>query len=196
MQGHNLLTARFTNNARTTIFAEWQDAENPSVIRAQYMEAKENNVQFKELLKHMDLSVIHQNTKDYYKKANKRILKHMEKVYKETGSTIVQVSGITRDSTHVELSENISKENMSSLMKIIPRLLFDDFDSKKYMEALFNLKIGIFELDFVKRSENRILKSKIRKAKTPLEVLNEVMEIHNEIHDGSNNAESNKKISA
>tara|TARA_Y100000004_G_C8895850_1_gene404111 strand:+ start:13 stop:618 length:606 start_codon:yes stop_codon:yes gene_type:complete len=198
MQGHNLLTARFTNNARTTIFAEWQDIKDPSVIRAQYMEAKENNVQYKELLKHMDLSVIHQNTKDYYRKANKRIMKHMEQVYKESTTVegIYKSSSITRDAASVELSENISKQNMTSLMKIIPKILFDKFDSKEYMEALFNLKITIFELDFVKESKNRILKSEIRKAKTPLEVLNGVMGIYNEIHNGPNNAKSNKKVSS
>ena len=43
MQGHTLLNARFLDNDRTTILAEWQDDADKTLVRNQYMEAKDNN---------------------------------------------------------------------------------------------------------------------------------------------------------
>ena len=48
----------------------------------------------------------------------------------------------------------------------------------------------------MKKSKNRKVKSEIRKAKTPIEILNGVMKVYNEIQHGSNNSKSDQKISA
>ena len=60
------------------------------------------------------------------------------------------------------------------------KLFFEDFDSDKQKEDLFIVKLAAFELDLVKNSENRDLKSKIRKAKDPIEILKILLEFaHN-----------------
>ena len=41
MQGHTLRSARFLNDARTTILAEWLDDNDKETVRNQYMEAKD-----------------------------------------------------------------------------------------------------------------------------------------------------------
>ena len=50
MENHTLRSARFTNNIRSTIVAEWVDDNDPSIIRESYMTVDENNVKFKNLL--------------------------------------------------------------------------------------------------------------------------------------------------
>ena len=93
----------------------------------------------------------------------------------------------------------MSAESMTLILNLLVKILFEDFNiwnsSEKYTESLFNLKLSLFELDFVKKSNNRILKSQMRKSKTPLELMNSVIGIYNEIHNGSSNAKSNKKVS-
>ena len=65
MQGHTLLNARFLNNDRTTLLAEWKDNNDETVIRNQYMEAKDNNAQYRELLNHTTLEDIYEYTVNY-----------------------------------------------------------------------------------------------------------------------------------
>lgn len=190
MQGHTLLSARFTNNDRTTIVAEWADNADTNTIRTQYMEADYDNVQYKELLNHIDLDVIHENTIKYYKNANRNIIKYMEKIYKTSQSPLLN------DKPVIEIGENMSTNNMSEVMKLIPTILFGDFNSEKYSESLFNLKLAIFELDFIKQSQSRKIKSEIRKAKTPIEILNNTVKIYNEIQNRPDNSKSNKKVSS
>ena len=90
----------------------------------------------------------------------------------------------------------MSSDDMTAIMKNLPMLIFNPFDSEKYTESLFNLKLSVFELDFVKQSKKRKLKSEIRKAETPLQILNATMKIYNEIYNGSNNPKDNKTLSA
>lgn len=194
MENHTLVYARFMNNDRTTIQAQWSDNDDPGTIRETYIIADESDVEYERLLKLIDLDLIHENTVKFYKRANKDIMKYMERVYKEnflaTKSTIIADKNIVDVST-----EDISLENMTTLLTLLTKILFEPFNSEKYAESLFNLKLSLFELDFVKKSNSRKLKSQMRKSKTPLEIMNSVMEIYNEIHNGSSNAKSNKKVS-
>ena len=48
---------------------------------------------------------------------------------------------------------------------------------KTSKEDLFVVKLAAFELDLVKNSNNREIKSRLRKAKTPIEVLETLMEL-------------------
>ncbi len=57
------------------------------------------------------------------------------------------------------------------------RLFFEDFDTEKQKEDLFIVKLAAFELDIVKNCEDRDVKSKLRKAKDPIEILKILLEI-------------------
>tara|TARA_Y100000114_G_scaffold77257_1_gene70962 strand:+ start:42 stop:650 length:609 start_codon:yes stop_codon:yes gene_type:complete len=198
MKDHTLIYARFMNNERTTIQAQWSDNNDPETIRETYIMADESDVEYERLLNLIDLEQIHENTVKFYKKANRDIIKYMEKVYKESNKSIevITKSTITADKNVIDVTtENMSTDSMTLILNLLVKILFEDFDSKKYTESLFNLKLSLFELDFVKKSNNRILKSQIRKSKTPLELMNSVIGIYNEIHNGSSNAKSNKKVS-
>tara|TARA_Y100001937_G_C7101134_1_gene322590 strand:- start:486 stop:1058 length:573 start_codon:yes stop_codon:yes gene_type:complete len=190
MENHTLKFARFMNNSRTTIVAEWTDNENPGTIRETYISANETDVQYEKLLKLIDLDSIHENTVNFYKKANKDILAYMNRVHKISSSPLLNPNNV------IELGEDISVQSMSDIFKFLPNIFFNQFDSEKYSESLFTFKLSVFELDFMKKSTNRKVKSEIRKAKTPIEILNGVMKVYNEIQHGSNNSKGNKKISA
>ena len=190
MENHTLMYARFMNNDRTTIVAEWSDNENPEIIRETYIVADESDVQFAKLLELIELDQIHENTIKFYKKANRDILKYMEKVAEISHSPLLNEKPI------IQISNNMSSDDMTAIMKNLPMLIFNPFDSEKYTESLFNLKLSVFELDFVKQSKKRKLKSEIRKAETPLQILNATMKIYNEIYNGSNNPKDNKTLSA
>ena len=209
MKDHTLIYARFMNNERTTIQAQWSDNDNPETIRETYIMADESDVEYERLLNLIDLDEIHENTVKYYKKANKDIIKYMEKVYKKwlkesnKSVEVITKSALTGNSADINIidvtTENMSAESMTLILNLLVKILFEDFNiwnsSEKYTESLFNLKLSLFELDFVKKSNNRILKSQMRKSKTPLELMNSVIGIYNEIHNGSSNAKSNKKVS-
>ena len=209
MKDHTLIYARFMNNDRTTIQAQWSDNDNPETIRETYIIADESDVEYERLLNLIDLDEIHENTVKYYKKANKDIIKYMEKVYKKwlkesnKSVEVITKSSLTGNSADKNIidvtTENMSAESMTLILNLLVKILFEDFNiwnsSEKYTESLFNLKLSLFELDFVKKSNNRILKSQMRKSKTPLELMNSVIGIYNEIHNGSSNAKSNKKVS-
>lgn len=209
MKDHTLIYARFMNNDRTTIQAQWSDNDDPGTIRETYIIADESDVEYERLLNLIDLDEIHENTVKYYKKANKDIIKYMEKVYKKwlkesnKSVEVITKSSLTGNSADKNIidvtTENMSAESMTLILNLLVKILFEDFNiwnsSEKYTESLFNLKLSLFELDFVKKSNNRILKSQMRKSKTPLELMNSVIGIYNEIHNGSSNAKSNKKVS-
>lgn len=209
MKDHTLIYARFMNNERTTIQAQWSDNDDPGTIRETYIIADESDVEYERLLNLIDLDEIHENTVKYYKKANKDIIKYMEKVYKKwlkesnKSVEVITKSSLTGNSADKNIidvtTENMSAESMTLILNLLVKILFEDFNiwnsSEKYTESLFNLKLSLFELDFVKKSNNRILKSQMRKSKTPLELMNSVIGIYNEIHNGSSNAKSNKKVS-
>ena len=209
MKDHTLIYARFMNNDRTTIQAQWSDNDDPGTIRETYIMADESDVEYERLLNLIDLDEIHENTVKYYKKANKDIIKYMEKVYKKwlkesnKSVEVITKSSLTGNSADKNIidvtTENMSAESMTLILNLLVKILFEDFNiwnsSEKYTESLFNLKLSLFELDFVKKSNNRILKSQMRKSKTPLELMNSVIGIYNEIHNGSSNAKSNKKVS-
>lgn len=202
MKNHTLIYARFMDNDRTTIQAQWSDNNDPGTIRETYIMADESDVEYERLLNLIDLDQIHENTVKFYKRANRDIMKYMEKVYKKwvkesnKSLEVITKSPITSDTNvfHVT-TENMSGDSMTLTLNLLVKILFEDFNSEKYTESLFHFKLSLFELDFVKESNNRVLKSQMRKSKTPLELLNSVIGIYNEVHNGSHNAESDKKVS-
>mgnify|MGYP001178386633 FL=1 len=57
------------------------------------------------------------------------------------------------------------------------KLFFGPFNEEKQKEDLFICKLAAFELDVVKNCVDKELKSKLRKVKTPLEVIETLIEI-------------------
>lgn len=75
-----------------------------------------------------------------------------------------------------QLSENlitkntVERFNKKENEKTETRLREEQKSKSKLLEELFSYKLKVFESEIIKNSENRKIKSKIRKAKTPMEV--------------------------
>jgi len=155
MQGHTLLTARFTDNDRTTILAEWADNADTNTIRAQYISVDENDVNFKNLIKIYTLDQIEEDTIEYGKQIQKRIIDFHQKLID---------SGEISTSAFQEKSDNT---NYDKLFNFIFK-----FNSEYHDEGLFNMKLAVFEIEEISDCEDSGLKESIRTAKTPTELIN------------------------
>ena len=58
---------------------------------------------------------------------------------------------------------------------------FINFDKDKINDKFFNFKLYLFELDFIKNSNDQELKAKLRKSLTPFEALQITIEIKNKV---------------
>ena len=160
MENHTLRSARFTNNIRSTIVAEWVDDNNPSIIRESYMTVDENSVKFKKLLEIYTLDQIEEATVEYGKLMQKRITDFHQQLI---------------DSGQVSSQEKPLSLNDPDHFDTWSGMLFDfvfRFDPERDEEALFNLKLSVFETDEIYDSEDSELKESIRTAKSPLELVN------------------------
>jgi hypothetical protein len=123
----------------------------------------------KKLLELTDLDTMHELT---YKR-----IKQEEKYFKEFAVRVGKEQGLLIDPIAYYDSETQSSKVDTKFYSYGLKLFFEDFDSDKQKEDLFIVKLAAFELDLVKNSENRDLKSKIRKAKDPIEILKILLEL-------------------
>lgn len=155
MENHTLRSARFTNNIRSTIVAEWVDDNDPNIIRESYMTVDENSVKFKKLLEIYTLDQIEEATVEYGKEMQKRITDFHQRLI---------------DSRQVSTVEQRKEE-----MAVAYEKLFDfifSFNPEFHDEGLFNMKLAIFEIEEISDCEDSELKESIRTAETPIELLN------------------------
>ena len=140
--GHTFVRAHFSNNERTIVESFWTDGE---VERTEYIEAKEGDPNWENLLTHTDIDALHEAT---YKH-----IKNTQKAFENQAIQIAKDQGILQDF-----------QDKTLINETIINSLFgkdDDGDSKN---NLFVFKLKLFELDFVKECKKRKLKSDLRKA--------------------------------
>ena len=147
--GHEFVSAHFTNQERTTVEVEWKAPDGKT--RVEYIMAEEDNVHWKNLLKHISVDELHESTFKYIKKSSK--------VFEDAALQIAKSSGLLHD---------IKKDNT---YKFLTSFIFGEFDEEKDKEELFALKLALFEVDEIQKSQSRALKSKLRKAKNKKEAL-------------------------
>ena len=155
MENHTLRSARFTNNIRSTIVAEWVDDNDPNIIRESYMTVDENSVKFKKLLEIYTLDQIEEATVEYGKLMQKRITDFHQQLID---------GGQVSTSAVQENSDNTNYD-----------MLFDfmfKFNPEYHDEGLFNMKLAVFEIEEISDCEDSELKESIRTAETPIELMN------------------------
>jgi len=100
-----------------------------------------------------------------------------------------QLEGLT-DYVDAKISEK-TPEQISFIIKFfLSYMLGEELPPQLSKETLFSLKLEVFENEIVKNSSQSKLKSLIRKAQTPLEVVKYVIEI---IEHENNKKNSSKK---
>ena len=157
--GHDFLTAHFCNNERTTVEAYWVTPDGLET-RVEYIEAKEGDPNWENLLTHIDIDALHEAT---YKQ-----IRAQDEAFKEDVLLIAKERGLIHDLTNL---------NDVDTMNLIVNFIFGDFDAEKYKEKLFMFKLKLFELEKIKKSKNRSAKAKMRKSETLLDTIKTAVEI-------------------
>ena len=158
IDGHDFLTAHFTNNERTIVESLWVDPKT-NEIREYTLQAVEGNEDWEALLKHIDIDTLHENTYKYIREQNQQFEDQVIRVAKERGM-IYDIDSINTD-----------------LYKAIIQYLFKPFNSEEDKEKLFMIKLQLFEVEEIKNNKNKDLKAKLRKSTTPLDAIKTAIEI-------------------
>jgi hypothetical protein len=144
MINHTFVNARFIDTKHTVCEALWKDNDDDTIIRSENVLREDGNTLWENLLKETTLEQILRNTFDYNKGEEEAFKKMFKKMYDKEESQ--------------PKSDSLSFE----------KLLSNDLNQ----EELFKLKILIFENEAIKESKDRSLKTKIRKSKDVLEIIN------------------------
>jgi len=156
MKGHTFIKAHFCNDERTLVETLWEK-DSKNVV--QYIEANDNSKAWKTLLTHTDIDALHEATYKHIKEQNVALEDTIVKIAKDRGM-IYDVSTLN-----------------SNTCKLIVKLIFDEFDKEKDKEKLFTLKLQLFEIDKIKNSKNKTLKSKLRKSTNVIDALKIAIQI-------------------
>tara|TARA_Y100001958_G_C21085606_1_gene440454 strand:+ start:328 stop:810 length:483 start_codon:yes stop_codon:yes gene_type:complete len=146
--GHEFIRAHFSNNERTTVESFWTDGE---VERVEYIEAKEGDPNWENLLTHIDIDALHEATYQHIKEQNAVFEDSVIKLAKERG-LLYDIDELSTDT-----------------YKVLSHILFKEFDEEQDKEKLFLYKLQLFEVPAVKKSKSSAKKKKLRQAKNILE---------------------------
>lgn len=171
--------AEFVNNDRTVCKIYWNNPEghgNPDKeldhftvnLEDKTSDGKEHPYITK-LFELTTLDEMHENTWNRVKNEQKMWREYAIKIAKEDGLIIDPVAYYDSDTQSAKLDTKFFGQTL--------QLVFNDFDEDKQKEDLFIVKLAAFELDMVKSSSDRERKTKLRKAKTPFEVLSILIEM-------------------
>ena len=152
IKGSEFLTAYFSDNERTIVEAYWVTPDGKET-RVEYIEAKEGDVNWEELLKHIDIDTLHELT---YKN-----IRASDNEYKDQVISIAKQRGMVYDIDSIN----------TDIYKAITAAIFTPFDPETDKEKLFMFKLQLFELDQIKSSTNKIKKAELRKSKDIMEAL-------------------------
>jgi hypothetical protein len=156
--GHEFLTAHFTNNERTIVESYWTTPDGKET-RVEYIEAKEDDVQWKKLLTHIDIDTLHELT---YKN-----IRESDNAYKDQVIEIAKGRGMVYDIDSIN----------TDIYKAITAAIFTPFNPETDKEKLFMFKLQLFELDQIKSNTDGIKKAELRKSKNIVEALKIAIEI-------------------
>ena len=146
--GHEFVRAHFSNNDRTTVESFWTDGD---VERVEYIEAKEGDPNWENLLTHIDIDALHEATYQHIKEQNAVFEESVIKLAKERG-LLYDIDELSTDT-----------------YKLLSNMLFKKFNKEEDKEKLFLYKLSFFEVPEIKESKSSVKKKKLRQAKNILE---------------------------
>ena len=144
----NYVVAKFIDEDRKNIEILLKDGD---ITRPYIIEANEDNPDYQDLLKIISLDDLHEQTHN--------INKAESEAFKEFALGIAKESGL------IQQEENLEK------VKLYPAFIEAIFEDGDNEDDVFALKLALFEVEKIKESKNTKLKTKLRKAKSKIEVL-------------------------
>jgi|SRR6056300_314404 len=151
----NFLTAYFIDNERKNIEVQ-TTAEDKKSVFTTIIPYEENNPQYQALSKYMNIDQLHEST--YQKNKTEKEL------FENSVMEIAKKSGLLVDNSKVD----------SSTFSMLIKTMFEDLDNTDH---LFALKLALFETDTVMNSKDNEEKSKLRKSKNKLEVIQSALNL-------------------
>ena len=139
-----IIEAYYTDANNTTVEVIYKEGEKAI---NHYLSTDMSHPDFKDLIKEYPVTKIADTTISRNKEAYRQLNRVVEAKLKQK-------------------VEDKPMQNFDSVMEFVV-----NYDPKKQAEQLFSLKLKIFEKDVVKDSNNNDIKTVIRQAKTPLDVL-------------------------
>jgi hypothetical protein len=188
LKGHKVITARFTDQARSVLEVTLKEDDTDKII-SYNVTAHENDKNYAELLKTVSLDEIHENTFKYIR-STQRDLKRIAITVAKRNGWITQNVDIDDDVgekyAHIdpEKATEVETEAVQAEIQYV-QTPFDEvltstlFNDDKQTDFLFGLKLKLFEMDWVKENPDRILKRELRKANTSADVVAKAIEIWN-----------------
>ncbi len=144
----NYVVAKFIDEDRKNIEILLKDGD---ITRPYIIEANEDNPDYQDLLKIISLDDLHEQTYN--------INKAESEAFKEFALGIAKEGGLFQQ------EENLEK------VKLYPALVEAIFNKDDDEDDVFALKLALFEVEKIRESKNTKLKTKLRKAKSKIEVL-------------------------
>ena len=140
--GYTFVDARFSNDQRTMVKSFWT---NGNETQEQTIEAKDGDANWVDLLTHIDIDQLHENTYAY--------IKATQRAFEQKAIQIAKDKGILKD-----------YQDKTVVNDVMMEMLFNKDETGETKNTLFVFKLKLFELDFVKNCKTRKLKSDLRKA--------------------------------
>ena len=156
---YEFLSAHFSNNERTIVQSWWKNRKGTDVV-FEYIEAKEGDRSWENLLTHIDIDTLHEAT---YQQ-----IKAQDQAFRDDVARIAKKRKLFYDMTNLYTVEGMS---------IIIDFLFGSFDKKADKEKLFVFKLKLLEVEAIKNSKKRSLKAKLRRSKTIMDAIKAAVEI-------------------
>tara|TARA_B100001093_G_scaffold134586_1_gene127109 strand:- start:209 stop:703 length:495 start_codon:yes stop_codon:yes gene_type:complete len=156
--GHEFLYAHFSDNERTTVESYWSTPDGKET-RVEYIEAKDGDPNWENLLTHIDIDTLHEAT---YKN-----IRDLDNSYKDQVMEIAKERGMVYDIDSIN----------TDIYKAITAAIFKPFNPEEDKEKLFMFKLQLFELEQIKNNKNKTQKAKLRKSKDIIEALKAAIDI-------------------
>ena len=153
--GYTFVDARFSNDQRTMVKSFWTDGNE---TQEQTIEAKDGDANWIDLLTHISIDQLHENTYAY--------IKATQRAFEQKAIQIAKDKGILKD-----------YQDKSVVNDVMMEMLFNKDETGETKNTLFVFKLKLFELDFVKNCKTRELKSSLRKAENIRQALKAAIDI-------------------
>lgn len=188
LEGYTVDRAYFTNNERTTIcanlIANEPDEDGSYRMTDYYLDADDNDTDYQMLMETYNLDQIHEDTFKYIRQEQNEIKRIAIEVAKKNGWILSDVA-LEDDAAYQRQDEapngnsNVIVERKeikvaASLPEVLSEHVFNDTTSTEY---LFELKLKLFEMEFIKENTDRELKKNLRISKTVPDALKAAIEL-------------------
>ena len=188
LEGYTLDRAFFTNNERDTICAQLisdEPDENGDFKMIDYhLDADDNDTDYKMLMESYTLDQIHEDTFKNIRLEQNSIKRIAIEVAKKNGWILSDVAleddvSYQRQDEEPDGNTKVIVETKeirvaASLPEVLSEHVFTDNPSTEY---LFELKLKLFEMDFIKENTDRELKKNLRISKTVPDALKAAIEL-------------------